>query len=517
MNALKMKTFKMVIASLLAVLLLPVTPFFTTGNAAAAETAALSFEAEATINTLTGNASASNCEACSGGKKVGGLYQGASLQFNDVVVPESGVYKMTVSYLSGDPRPFSVSANGGELETYNPPKMENWDTVGQYTLEILLNEGANTILISDGGGYSPDIDKIDLAFAGGDSSSANYEAEAEANELSGNAKVSNCTACSGGKKVGDLYEGSSVKFNNVQAGTSGIYKMTVYYISGDQRPFSVSVNGGELENFNPPKTESWDVVGQYTIDIHLNQGSNTILISDAGGYSPDIDKIKISYEGGSNPGPGDGEDGDIGTLISESQYGGVTIAKYTQGIVASTGKYKVQYNTATGFAQYTWGGKVIAKGVTSGVQVDSLVKNTDYTTHQLDAQPPVSFRDGIGKGIEMTVVNTKEGLPTMKQKYYLYENADHFLTETIIENDTPISTNYLAPIIVDRTGAIDIGSYDDNRVLVAPFDNDMWSRYQSKSMNTFLNNDHYISSELTAIFDNTSRKGLVIGSVTHDT
>ena len=36
-------------------------------------------------------------------------------------------------------------------------------------------------------------------------------------------------------------------------------------------------------------------------------------------------------------------------------------------------------------------------------------------------------------------------------------------------------------------------------------------------MNTGLNNGLYVSSELTAIYDNTSRNGLVIGSVTHDT
>ncbi|WP_379165767.1 S-layer homology domain-containing protein [Paenibacillus roseus] len=511
-----MKTFKVVIASLLVALLLPVTPLFFAGNSAA-EPAALTFEAEADGNIFTGNASVSNCEPCSGGKKVGGLYQGASLQFNEVVVPESGIYKMTVSYLSGDPRPFSVSANGGELEPYSPPKTATWDTVGQYTIEILLHEGVNTILISDNGGYSPDIDKIDLVFAGGNSTGTTYEAEAAENELSGNAKVSNCTACSGSQKVGDLYHGSSIKFTNVQASRSGIYKMVVYYISGSKRSFTVSVNGDELGSLSPPETESWEVVGEYTIDLYLHEGANTILFSDGNDYSPDIDKIKIFYDGGSNPEPGNEEDGDIGALISQSQYGAVTVAKYTQGIVASTGKYQVQYNTETGFAQYKWGGKVVAQGVTSSVQLDTLLKNTDYTLHQLDVQPPVPFQDGIGKGIELTVVNTGEGLPTMKQKYYLYEEADHFLTETVVESDTPISTNYVAPIVVDRTGAIDIGSYDDNRVLIAPFDNDMWSRYQSKSMNTYLNNEHYVSSELTAIYDNTSRKGLVIGSVTHDT
>lgn len=56
----------------------------------------------------------------------------------------------------------------------------------------------------------------------------------------------------------------------------------------------------------------------------------------------------------------------------------------------------------------------------------------------------------------------------------------------------------------------------DNRVLITPYDNDAWSRYQARTINTSLNNNNYISSEMTAVYDNTSRKGLVIGSVTHD-
>lgn len=108
-------------------------------------------------------------------------------------------------------------------------------------------------------------------------------------------------------------------------------------------------------------------------------------------------------------------------------------------------------------------------------------------------------------------------MPSLSQIYYVYEDGPYLLTETVASHHSAISTGNIAPIAMEARGGIDIGGYDDNRVLVVPFDNDAWSRYQAKSMNTGLNNGLYVSSELTAIYDNTSRNGLVIGSVTHDT
>ncbi len=54
--------------------------------------ASTGYEAESTTNTLSGNASVADCSACSGGKKVGNLYVGGKLRFNDVVVAKAGTY-----------------------------------------------------------------------------------------------------------------------------------------------------------------------------------------------------------------------------------------------------------------------------------------------------------------------------------------------------------------------------------------------------------------------------------------
>ena len=51
----------------------------------------------------------------------------------------------------------------------------------------------------------------------------------------------------------------------------------------------------------------------------------------------------------------------------------------------------------------------------------------------------------------------------------------------------------------------------DKRVLFTPFDNDKWIRYEAKELKNI--NESY---EVTAIYDNFTRTGMVLGSLTHD-
>lgn len=345
-----------------------------------------------------------------------------------------------------------------------------------------------------------------------------YEAEASQNSFTGNAGAVDCGFCSGGQKAGNLYGGSTLTFNGIQADKAGIYNMNMFYISGDSRAASISVNGAEKENFSFPKTADWNTIGTYQIQIYLKQGSNTILFDDAGGYSPDFDKIELTFDSAGDDGSGpDGSIGDLGKQKKATSYGSITLTEYANGFKVSNPTYELLYNTSTGLSQYNWNGKPVAKGLYSEIQLDRMVASKDYKHHKFYKNQVVPFQDATGKGIKVTVVNEDGGKPSLSQIYYVYEDGPYLLTETVAKHNSAISTGNIAPIAMEARGGIDIGSYDDNRVLVVPFDNDAWSRYQAKSMNTGLNNGLYVSSELTAIYDNTSRNGLVIGSVTHDT
>ncbi|GAA0485902.1 hypothetical protein Ade02nite_09520 [Paractinoplanes deccanensis] len=127
-----------------------------------AGTGVVGYEAENA--SLAYGASIADCEACSGGKKVGNLYNGGAVQFRTVVVPRSGTYQVNVRYVSGDPRSITVSANGTNPVTIAPPSSGGWGLPATATLPLQLKAGTNTVeLDSSTTVYAPDIDRLEVA------------------------------------------------------------------------------------------------------------------------------------------------------------------------------------------------------------------------------------------------------------------------------------------------------------------------------------------------------------------
>ncbi|MFG2788003.1 alpha-galactosidase D [Streptomyces sp. NPDC048419] len=120
------------------------------------------YEAESSANTLAGNATVADCAACSGAKKVGNLYLGGKLTFNDISVPKAGTYQVKIAYVSGDARSVAVSANDGGGTDHKFPSTGDWGTAETVSIPLTLEAGSNTITFDSGSGYAPDIDRIDV-------------------------------------------------------------------------------------------------------------------------------------------------------------------------------------------------------------------------------------------------------------------------------------------------------------------------------------------------------------------
>jgi hypothetical protein len=124
--------------------------------------ATTSYQAESSANTLSGNASVAGCDACSGGKKVGDLYVGGELRFNDITVKKDGIYTVDVAYVSGDPRSVTVYSNSGNGASLKFASTGDWGTAETVGVQLALKAGSNTITFDSDSGYAPDIDKIDV-------------------------------------------------------------------------------------------------------------------------------------------------------------------------------------------------------------------------------------------------------------------------------------------------------------------------------------------------------------------
>jgi hypothetical protein len=172
-------------------------------------------------------------------------------------------------------------------------------------------------------------------------------------------------------------------------------------------------------------------------------------------------------------------------------------------LVMSNTDVVLDYNLSAGTTDFYWKNSKIISAFYSGIGFNTgYVKGISYT----------AWTYTLAGTNEAIITATGLGLPTMKQ-YFILDQPDSFLVqvEAIGSN---LSANWMGPVVVDNTigGSVNIGVTNDNRALYVPFDNDGFVTYNAMPMNS-----SSTSYEVGAFYDNTSRNGLVVGSVTHDT
>lgn len=121
-----------------------------------------------------------------------------------------------------------------------------------------------------------------------------YEAEAPTNTIAGGARISSCSACSGGKKVGYVGSGGTLTFNDVTAPSDGTYNVTIAYLDGQGRQAYVSVDGGPGQLLQFTSTGDFNTLGTMTIPLQLKAGNNTIEFDNPTAYAPDFDRILVA-------------------------------------------------------------------------------------------------------------------------------------------------------------------------------------------------------------------------------
>jgi alpha-galactosidase len=122
----------------------------------------------------------------------------------------------------------------------------------------------------------------------------------------------------------------------------------------------------------------------------------------------------------------------------------------------------------------------------------------------------IEVKDESGAAKAFIVTYKNPGLPILVQSFYVYPDKDYLLTEFTLESEEDLSSNYMAPVNMDDVDILRESS--ENRALFVPFDNDCWIRYRSHPLNF----EVLTSYEVTTVFDNDSRNGIVVGSVEHD-
>ena len=174
--------------------------------------------------------------------------------------------------------------------------------------------------------------------------------------------------------------------------------------------------------------------------------------------------------------------------------------------VMQNGKWRIEYNLASGTADVLFDGNVIIRQAYAEVRLPEIVTSKDFKIHEIRHE---RVHDAFGPGEEFRIESSNGGDEMMTQIFWLYDDLDYIFTDVEVTRKTGVASNFMAPLI-SQTPSDFLPSGDD-RALFVPFDNDMWVRY-----NAFPFGSTVTSYEVSALYDNTSRAGLVIGSVEHD-
>ncbi len=101
--------------------------------------------------------------------------------------------------------------------------------------------------------------------------------------------------CSGGCKAGWLGNSTDnyIEWRNVHSFTGGRYKLTLHYVSGESRRATLTVNGEQSKSLTSLNSGGFDRVGKKSATIRLEAGVNTIRLTNATAWMPDIDCITL--------------------------------------------------------------------------------------------------------------------------------------------------------------------------------------------------------------------------------
>ncbi len=192
----------------------------------------------------------------------------------------------------------------------------------------------------------------------------------------------------------------------------------------------------------------------------------------------------------------------LGSLLAGTCAAGPLLPPVQTGnlLKMTNANVRLDYDLSTGRANFYWQNSLKISGFYAGVGLANYITDTVYTN-----------RTWTVTNNQVEVTSTRGDLPTMKQIFIL-DQDNSFLTRLDVIGSA-LQSRWMGPLVMDTTSGVDIGSYNNNRALIVPFDNDSFTF----SYNAMPINSTSMSYEASAFYDNTTRNGLVVGSVTHDT
>lgn len=185
-------------------------------------------------------------------------------------------------------------------------------------------------------------------------------------------------------------------------------------------------------------------------------------------------------------------------------------------LAADNGRLRIESDLDRGEFSFRWKDGMAITGLFGEVAAENRRWRTNrIPEHRFDPQSVEPIADGFGRGIRWTVEHDAPGVVLLRQRFWCYEDLPYAFVELEAVRAEEWETNDISPLAALRNDGTVFhfgeGVGRDIRVLFVPFDNDKWVRYASCPLPVSIE-----SHEATAVYEPDSRKGFVLGSVTHD-
>ena len=239
---------------------------------------------------------------------------------------------------------------------------------------------------------------------------------------------------------------------------------------------------------------------------------------------PDIPPLP--YPQGSPPaavGTNPYETGGGGASVNRTYFDQAGISVVQAGyILTIQGAFgRIEYDVSSGLAGiFRKGDSTPAlNSIYAEAEINDWPVRTFALTRDNDSVHVHTIKDSFGEGVRVTV-RSWGGRIIIWQNYYIYPSRNYLVFDMVAELTRfgPARTNYIAPLKAGKDGeTVEVmpltTTGTDMRFLAVPFDNDEYARFNARPV---LGADSE-SYEVTAVYDNTNRRGFIAGSVSHDT
>lgn len=194
----------------------------------------------------------------------------------------------------------------------------------------------------------------------------------------------------------------------------------------------------------------------------------------------------------------------------------LTFPAMADSYIIDEGLWHIEMNNSTGRIDISHNGKAVFNDVSASATYNVYGETTTYSidSHQYGKTPEIQTEEisdnfGDGKSYVFSYAGDKA---LMKQSFNFYPGLPYMLVQLSLEGNggQTLQSNNLRAFAINETSMPLNGA--SNKVVWVPFDNDGHVKYEVYDLKR-----EVVSHEVGYVFDGDSRRGIVAGSVDHDT